>query len=398
MPGSETTNDNIDRPRIASIDLMRGIIMLIMAIDHVRDFVSPFPYDPTDLGKASVALFLTRWITHFCAPTFMFLAGTSAFLYARNTGVDRAGLQRFLVTRGLWLVFLEITWNSFMWRFAVDGVNLQVLWALGWSMVWLSLMLFLPLRGIVAIGLLLVFGHNLFDGIHPQGFGGEHTIEGWAWAIAHEPLDAHTASGFEILALYPLVPWIGVMSLGYAFGQVLLRPAAERARFMRFIGLEMIALFLLMRLTNFYGDHSLWQINPRGAVFTALDVLNVSKYPPSLQYLLMTLGPVLLLLPWLESARGRLAQAVSVFGRVPMFFYLLHVPLIHGLALLGARVMYGVMPNIQVRHPELPSGYEPSLLRVYAVWLIVVLMLYPLCHWYADYKRRNKDYWWLSYV
>ncbi|MDB5987624.1 MAG: hypothetical protein JWR16_2677 [Nevskia sp.] len=384
--------------RIASIDLMRGIIMLIMAIDHVRDFTSPFPYDPTDLSQASAGLFLTRWITHFCAPTFMFLAGTSAFLYARNTGVDRAGLQRFLVTRGLWLVFLEVSWNSFMWRFAFDGIQLQVLWALGWAMVWLALMLYLPLRGIVAVALILVFGHNLFDGIHPQDFGGEHTVAGWAWAIVHEPLDAHTASGFEILAFYPLVPWIGVMSLGYAFGQVLQQPALQRARFMHWTGLSMIALFLLLRLTNFYGDQMLWQSNPRGALYTALDVLDVSKYPPSLQYLLMTLGLVLLLLPSLESARGRFAQAISVFGRVPMFFYLLHVPLIHGIGVIGQLALYGKVTNTLRDHPALPDSYEPSLLRMYAVWLLVVLLLYPLCRWYADYKRRHKEQWWLSYL
>ncbi len=385
-------------PRIASIDLMRGIIMLIMAIDHVRDFTSPFPYDPTDLSQASPALFLTRWITHYCAPTFMFLAGTSAFLYARNTGVDRGGLQRFLVSRGLWLVFLEVTWNNFMWRFTLDGVTVQVLWALGWSMVWLALMLYLPLRGIVAVSLLLVFGHNLLDGIHAQDFGGEHSVAGWAWALAHEPLDAHTASGFEILAFYPLVPWIGVMSLGYAFGQVLLWPQDQRARFMRLTGLAMIALFLLLRLSNFYGDHTLWQSNPRGTVFTLLQILNVSKYPPSLQYLLMTLGPVLLLLPTLEHARGKLAQAVTVIGRVPMFFYLLHVLLIHGLSVLAALALYGMVPHTLRDAPVLPPGYEPSLLRVYAAWLLVIAILYPLCRWYADYKRRHRDYWWLSYL
>ncbi|HWY24331.1 MAG TPA: heparan-alpha-glucosaminide N-acetyltransferase domain-containing protein, partial [Nevskia sp.] len=286
--------------RIGSIDLMRGIVMIVMAIDHVRDFFNPFSPDPTDLSQASAALFLTRWITHFCAPSFMFLAGTSAWLYARNTGATRGQLQRFLLSRGLWLVFLELTWISFAWRFDFNGLNLQVIWALGWSMVCLAGLLWLPRPAMLAFGLVLVFGHNAFDGWHFKDFAAGGEWQAWLFAMAHELHFGVIGNGYQVLVLYPLIPWVGVMALGYCFGAVLELPAPQRDRWMRMLGGAAIALFLLLRLTNVYGDTQLWQINPRGPLYTALDVLDVSKYPPSLQYLLMTLGPVLLLLPWLE--------------------------------------------------------------------------------------------------
>ncbi|MDR3417659.1 MAG: heparan-alpha-glucosaminide N-acetyltransferase domain-containing protein [Nevskia sp.] len=379
-------------PRIASIDLMRGVVMIIMAIDHVRDYFSPFPYEPTDLSKASPALFLTRWITHFCAPTFVFLAGTSAFLYARGAG-SRGRVQRFLLTRGLWLVLLELTWISFCWRFDLNGVNFQVIWALGWSMVVLAALLYLPRAAMAAVGLALVFGHNAFDGWHYRDFPG---AAGWAWALLHEPRFETLASGYQIAALYPLVPWAGVMALGYVFGDVLLLPAAQRDRWMRGLGGAAVLLFILLRLSNYYGDAQQWTANARGTLYTLLDALNTTKYPPSLQYLLMTLGPVLLLLPWLERWRGALADRVTVFGRVPFFFYLLHLPLIHLASDIAVRIAFRT--TVPAFSKQLPAGYEPSLARVYLVWLLLILLLYPLCRWYAGYKARHKEYWWLSYL
>lgn len=385
--------------RIASIDLMRGIVMIIMAIDHVRDFWDPTPYDPADLSKTSAALFLTRWITHFCAPTFMFLAGTSAWLWARNTGATRGALQRFLLSRGLWLVFLEMTVVTFSWRFDFNGLVLQVIWALGWCMVILAGLLWLPRRAILAFGLLLVFGHNAFDSLHFKDFAAYGQVWGWAWAAAHEFHVAPISSSGFLLALgYPLVPWCGVMALGYCFGELLEQPAQQRDRWMRILGTAAIALFLLLRLSNIYGESQPWQDNPRGPLYTALGVLNVSKYPPSLLYLLMTLGPVLLLLPWLERWRGAWVQRVTVFGRVPFFFYLLHLPIIHLSATIAAELAYGVRAQPSFLSTGLPPGYEPSLLRLYLVWAITILILYPLCKWYAGYKARHKDYWWLSYV
>jgi uncharacterized membrane protein len=385
-------------PRIASIDLMRGLVMIIMAIDHCRDFFGAAGYDPTDLSHASAGLFLTRWITHFCAPSFVFLAGTSAFLYARNTGATRGALQRFLLTRGLWLVFLELSWVNFCWRFNLGGFNLQVIWALGWCMVWLAALLYLPLRVMVGLGLLLVFGHNLLDRWHYADFASISPALGWLWAYVHELHVAPVAPGFVIALAYPLVPWVGVMALGYGFGQLLLLPAVERDRWMTRLGLAAIVLFLLLRLSNFYGEPQLWASNPRGTLYTVLGLLNETKYPPSLLFLLMTLGPVLLLLPLLERWKGAMAQRISVFGRVPMFFYLLHLPLIHGTALLAARYGQATVDADFVVGANLPAGYEPSLLRVYLVWAAVILVLYPVCRWYAGYKSRHKNYWWLSYL
>ena len=385
--------------RIVSIDLMRGIVMIIMAIDHVRDFWDPTPYDPADLGKTSAALFLTRWITHFCAPTFMFLAGTSAWLYAGNTGATRGELQRFLLTRGLWLVLLELTVISFSWRFDFNGLVLQVIWALGWCMVLLAALLFLPRRAIAAFGLLLVFGHNAFDGIHYQDVAAYGTGWGWLWAAVHEfHIAPVTASGYMVALGYPLVPWVGVMALGYCFGELLELPPEQRDRWMRRLGLAAIALFLLLRLSNLYGESQLWLANPRGPLYTALGVLNVTKYPPSLLYLLMTLGPVLLLLPWLEKQRGAWVRPVGVFGRVPFFFYLLHLPLLHLGSMIAAKLVYGAGSQPAFLVSTLPAGYEPSLLRLYLVWALTILILYPLCRWYAGYKSRHKDYWWLSYL
>jgi uncharacterized membrane protein len=382
-------------PRIASIDLMRGIVMIIMAIDHVRDFLSPFPWDPTDLSKASVGLFLTRWITHYCAPTFVFLAGSSAFLYARNTGASRGALQRFLVSRGLWLVLLELTFISFGWRFDFNGLVLQVIWAIGWSMVALAGLLYLPLPGIVGVGLVMLFGHNLLDGIHSKDFA--DPAAAWGWDLFHELHFGTLASGYQVLVLYPLVPWIGVMALGYGFGQVLLLPQNQRDRWMLRLGLAALALFLVLRLSQVYGDPSPWAVNPRGPVYTVLSVLNVTKYPPSLLYLLMTLGTVLLLLPLLERWKGAWAQRISVFGRVPFFYYLIHLPLVH---LIGVLYMKSVSSLAVIGPPNTPPppGYEPSMLRLYLVWAAVILALYFPCRWYAGYKSRHKNYWWLSYL
>jgi uncharacterized membrane protein len=272
---------------------------------------------------------------------------------------------------------------------------LQVIWAIGWSMMFLALLLFLPMPVIVGVGLLMVGGHDLLDGIRFKDFA--DPAQGWAWALVHELHFGTLASGYQILVLYPLVPWLGVMALGYGFGQVLLLPPAERDRWMRGLGLAAVALFLALRLPNVYGDPHPWAVNPRGVVYTALSVLNTSKYPPSLLYLLMTLGPMLLLLPLFERLRGAMARRISVFGRVPFFYYLIHLPLIHGLSVLAFLAIYGAPigggPGFKT-----PPGYEPSLLRLYLVWALLILLLYFPCRWYAGYKASHKNYWWLSYL
>jgi uncharacterized membrane protein len=381
-------------PRIVSVDLLRGIIMIVMALDHVRDYFSPFPWDPTDLSKASAALFLTRWITHFCAPIFVFLAGTSAYLYRRNSGATRGELQWFLVTRGLWLVLLEITLISFFWQFGYNGMILQTLWSLGWSMVALAALLYLPMPAMLGIAALMIFGHNTLDGIHAQNLG----AYALPWALVHEFYFDQVTPGFFIAVGYPLVPWIGVMAAGYAFGRILDLDRERRDRIMLGIGFAAIVLFLALRLSGIYGDMKLWTVNPRGTLYTVLDVLNVTKYPPSLQYLLMTLGPALMLMPLLERWHGAWADRVAVYGRVPFFYYVVHLPLIHLAALIWTLTVFHTTTLGDFFHNEFAPGYSPSLLRAYLVWIAVVLVLYWPCKRYAEYKRAHKEKWWLSYL
>lgn len=384
--------------RLDGIDRLRGLVVMLMALDHARDYFSAFPYAPTDLSKASVLLFLTRWITHFCAPVFVFLAGTSAALQGRRPGTGRAALQRFLLTRGLWLVLLELSWNSFMWRFDFGGVQLQVLWAIGWSMVALAAALWLPRPAILALGLLLVAGHNALDGVHAGDFGAPGTLPALAWNVLHEPWFGRFDNGFELAVMYPLLPWIGVMLLGYSLGEVMQLEPARRDRALRRLGLAALLLFVALRLANGYGDPQPWSVNPRGDLYTALGWLNVAKYPPSLAYLLMTLGPALLLLARLDRWQGALARIAAVFGRVPMFFYLLHVPLIHGISLIARQLMFGAAAATIYRAADVPASYTPSLLPVYLGWLAVLALLYPLCRAYGRYKQRHREQWWLSYL
>lgn len=379
--------------RLSGIDRLRGIVIVLMALDHCRDYFSVFPYRPTDLSQADWTLFLTRWITHFCAPVFVLLAGSSAWLHARNTGLTRAELQGFLLSRGLWIVLLELSWNNFMWRFALDGLTLQVLWVLGWSMVFLSALLWLPRTAIIAIGALIVLGHNALDGIEAASFGSEWSPGAFAWYLLHEFHFGRIAGGFELLILYPLLPWVGVMALGYGLGAVFELPAARREQVLLRLGLLLSLAFLVLRLGNLYGEPEAWAVNPRGDPYTALGWLNVSKYPPSLHYLAMTLGPALILLSRLERWRGAVADIFDTLGRVPMFFYLLHMPLIHAGSVAARHLVLGSAPA-----DELPSTYVPSLPPVYGAWLLVVALLYPACRGYAGYKRRHRDRRWLSYL
>ena len=388
-----TNTTSTNSPRIVSVDLLRGLVMIVMALDHVRDYFSHFPYSPTDLSQASAGLFLTRWITHFCAPIFVFLAGTSAYLYRRNSGCTIAHLQGFLLTRGLWLVLLELTWVSFCWQFGYHGVILQTIWSLGWSMVALAALLYLPLPALLTIAFAVIFGHNMLDNIHGQDFGDYRLL----WAILHESYVDKSSPHFFIAVVYPLVPWVGVMAAGYGFGRLLELARAPRDRWLTLFGLALITAFLALRLGNFYGESTSWEPNPRGLAYTVLGLLNVSKYPPSLLYLLMTLGPALLLMPMLERWRGVWADRVAVFGRVPFFFYMLHLPLIHLAALLRNYAGFGVASPVSDSQTTL-TGDAPSLLSTYLVWGAVILVLYPLCRRYADYKQAHRDKWWLSYL
>ena len=387
--------------RISSIDLLRGIVMIIMALDHTRDYFHQYSFlhNPVDLQHTSVIIFFTRWITHYCAPIFVFLAGTSAFLSGQKR--TKRELSVFLVKRGLWLMLLEITLVGFGWFFnpLFSLWALQVIWVLGLSMVVLAGLVQLPKKVIFAIGIAMVFLHNLLDGVHVPG----NTAAGFGWSELHE-FNAFKINHLIIFAAYPLIPWAGVMGLGYCFGSIYLPTfdAARRKRMLILMGLGGIALFILIRFTNLYGDPFKWSTQQSPA-FTLLSFLNVNKYPPSLLYLLMTLSPAFLFLAFAEKAPPRISGFFSTFGRVPLFYYLLHIYILHALALiLAVATGFGwksmVLSRAWVTDEPSLKGYGLSLPWVYLIWLLVVLALYPLCKKYDQYKQNNRQKWWLSYL
>lgn len=385
--------------RFASIDLIRGAVMVLMAIDHVR------VYAGVPAGGSTWGIFFTRWVTHFCAPAFIFLAGTSAFLYART----HRDLPRFLLTRGLWLVLLELTVIRVAWTFNFDFANYMlagVIWVIGWCMVLMALLVRLPVKVVGAFGVAMIALHNAvmppLVSTLPDGLLKNILYVGFFT----EP--ARLFGGPPLMVLYVLVPWLGVMAAGYAFGAIVVMEPARRSRLCATIGLGAVALFLVLRGFNLYGDPEPWtaQIRPgpngRPGMPPLLAFLNTAKYPASFLFLLMTLGPTIALLPPLERARGALARALTVFGRVPFFFYVLHIPLIHLLALAVSRVRLGsVSPWLFANHPmdsgRPPEGYPWSLSLLYVVWAVATVLLYFACRWFADLKARRKD-WWLSYL
>lgn len=385
--------------RIHSIDLLRGAIMIIMALDHIRDYfhASTFQFDPTDLSRTDVPLFLTRLITHFCAPVFSLLAGASALL--NGTKKTKKELSFFLFTRGLWLVLAEVMIITLGWSFNphYPVLILQVIWALGVSMMVLSFMIFLPRTLILAIGLLLIAGHNLLD--VPQT--PDHTPS-FLMAVLHER-HFFAMKPFSVMLGYPVLPWIGIMITGYVFGTLYLPTfeAAKRRRILIALGLGAIALFILLRAINIYGDPHPWSVQ-KTSVFTMLSFVNVTKYPPSLLYTLMTLGPAMLFLAFAEKPLNRFTEKIIVFGRVPMFFYILHIYLIHTLAMIAAALSGYKWSDMVLTgwvgfNPQL-KGYGFSLVFVYALWIIIIIGFYPLCKWYDNYKRTHRNKWWLSYI
>jgi uncharacterized membrane protein len=394
------------RARLHSVDALRGIVMVIMALDHVRDFFHVYAktFDPLDPSKTWTGLFFTRWITHFCAPTFVFLAGTGAFLSTRR-GKTKKELSWFLLTRGLWLVLLELTLVRLGWFFNFDYhfVFVQVIWAIGWGMVLLAGLVFLPTRVIAAFGLAMIALHNLLDNFKSADFGALR----WLWVVLHETNVLFPREGSLLLIAYPLIPWVGVMAAGYAFGEILTLERERRRRLLFRVGLTAVVLFVGLRWLNVYGDPLGWAVQERGPWFTFLSFLNTQKYPPSLLFLLMTLGPSIIALALFDRAPGRepggLLHPFVIFGRVPLFYYLLHVPLMHVVAVVLAYIKYGradwlfanwALPG----QPQIePQGYGYDLWVVYAIWLGVVLALYPLCRWFAGVKSRRRDAW-LSYI
>jgi uncharacterized membrane protein len=403
--------------RLESIDLLRGWVMLLMALDHVRDFWSErLLLDPTDLNTTTVGIFLTRWITHFCAPVFIFLAGTSAFL-AGTRGRSRSELAWLLFTRGLWFAFFEVTVNRALWMFNYDLQHhgAGVFWAIGWGMVVLAPLVYLPVPVVALAGVALIVSHNLLDGVQAEQLG----LPQWLWTILHQPGDCtlvrapgwlwdivpspgHVPGEDDITfgTGYCLIPWTGVMAAGYGFGALLLFPRARRRWLVAGLGIVVTLAFLLLRGWNQYGDPRPWQAQA-SLPWTVLSFLNCTKYPASLLYLLMTLGPALLALALFDRPLGPLGRRIVVFGRVPFFFYVLHIPLIHGGAVLCDWLRFGWSPLAHngpwFRPEDIPANYGVSLPVVYLVWIGVVLLLYLPCRWFAGVKSRHSN-WWLSYV
>ena len=372
--------------RVLSVDILRGAVMIIMALDHTRDYFSNLRFPPENLAKATPALFATRWVTHFCAPIFFLLAGVGASL-AVSAGKSRRAVSWFLLTRGLWLIVLEMTVLQFAWNFSIGfPLFLIVIWALGWSMIVLAALIFLPRWAIATIAITMIATHNLLDPIRPDAFGSLAPL----WHFLHVP-------GFvmgKALIGYPLIPWCGVMALGYALGAVFEWTPEVRKKILIRAGIAMVIAFIVLRYFNLYGNPAPWSPQ-RSAAMTVASFLNLLKYPPSLMYLLMTLGPAFVVLALLDNVRGRLANAIAVYGRVPMFYYVVHIFVIHLLAYLFAVIQGGRGDFLSLDTGSFPEWYGTSLAGVYLAWAIVILILYLPCRWFASLKSRRKD-WWLS--
>lgn len=388
------------RQRIQSIDILRGVVIALMVLDHVRDFlhVDAAQFDPLDPAHTTPLLYATRWITHFCAPAFVFLAGSSTWLQ-RAHGRTHRELSLFLLTRGVWLVLLELTVLGFGWSFSVPFILfLQVIWAIGWCMVGLSALVWLPRTAVLAIGVLIIVSHNLLDPIKPAQWGSFANL----WIALHVlGVWSHNGVPYALLA-YPLLPWFGVMLFGYGMGQVFLAPAATRDRTLFVLGLTMIAAFLLLRFFNLYGDPHPWSLQ---ATFgkSVMAFLRVEKYPPSLLYVCATLGPIFALIPLIERWRGAWARLFLIFGSVPLFAYVLHIYLAHVLSILlriaTGQNLQGQFDQVRtfVLNPHALDGSGYSLPIVYLAWIGILALLYPLCRWFAGVKQRRRD-WWLSYL
>jgi uncharacterized membrane protein len=399
------------RSRLEAIDILRGIVMIIMMIDHTRDFVNAqgFLFDPTDVTRTSVPLFFTRWITHFCAPLFVFLSGVSIYLQKMR---GKPGLSSFLLKRGLWLVVLELTLLKVVIWFTLGGTFiwlLQVIWVIGIGMIMMAGLVRLPTWVSGAVGVAMITLHNLTDGIRVAGWAGPAgpnlALSAKLWILVHQggPLPIASSKGPVVLVLYALIPWVGVMAAGYAFGAIYTLDWPRRRKLLVQIGTACVLAFVALRYVNTYGDPAQWASQPRGVAMTLVSFFNVTKYPPSLIFLCMTLGPGLLALAAFEAWRSdsRLKDFLVTFGRVPLFYYILQWLWAHTAAitlglLAGKSVAYLFM-GLPDMYANAPKGSGVSLGATWLVWLVGVFALYPLCKWYAGVKARRKD-WWISYT
>ena len=390
--------------RLSSIDALRGVVMIIMALDHVRDFfhVGAASFSPTDLTRTTPILFFTRWITHFCLPVFVFAAGMGIFLFGQRNHT-KGQLSRFLWTRGVWFMALELTVMQFAYYFTFPfryAILLVILWIFGMCMIAMAALIHLPVRWLAAFSVVVIVFHNCLDGIEASRFGSA----AWVWNLLHQP-GAFMVAGKPVVAPYPLLPWLGVMTAGFCFGQVFLMEPATRRRIMLRAGPALTIAFLVVRAVNLYGDPVPWA-HQKSGVFTVLSFLNCTKYPGSLDFLLMTLGPSLLMLAYLDRRTFKAGNPLIVFGRVPMFYFILHFYLIHALVVLAASLRYGraasafifnLLPSMGGPAPLFPANFGYPLWVVYGVWILTVVLLYPVCLWFARVKATRGD-WWLSYL
>ncbi|MEO7134786.1 MAG: heparan-alpha-glucosaminide N-acetyltransferase domain-containing protein [Vicinamibacterales bacterium] len=391
--------------RLASVDALRGGVMIVMALDHVRDFIhrGAMSQSPTDLTTTTVALFLTRWVTHFCAPVFMLTAGLGAYFYLRNGERSKGQLARFLVTRGLWLMFLELILMQLAYNFDLSSsypIFLLVLWVLGACMIVLAGLIWLPITWLTALSIATIVLHHLLDGVRAQSFGSLGPI----WTLLHQ-VGAFPFAGRILIAPYTLIPWFAVMALGYCFGPIFAKPADERQRLLMRAGILITIAFLLVRGLNVYGDPARWSWQS-SATFTVLSFLNTTKYPPSLSFLLMTLGPALLVLSYLDRVNFSRSNPLIVFGRVPLFYFVVHFFAAHAAIVVLALITYGTsamgfmfqpVPSMGGPAKSFPPGFGYDLWVAYVVWIAIVVASYPLCAWFARVKERNRS-WWLSYL
>jgi uncharacterized membrane protein len=381
------------RVRLESIDVLRGVIMILMAIDHTRDFFGSNAFNPTDPTQTTIPLFFTRWITHFCAPVFFLLTGTGAYLSLRRK--SKPELSLFLFTRGLWLIFLDlvvIRGFGVQFNFDYHMTMINVLWGLGWAMIVLSGLVYLPTPVVTAFGLVMIASHDLLDRIQSSNP---------IWSILHSPNFIVNNPQHSVFVAYVLIPWVGVTAAGYGLGQVYRWSADRRRAFLLRAGLAATAAFVILRTINIYGNPIPWTTQ-KSPVFTLLSFLNTNKYPPSLSFLLMTLGPALLFLWAVDGKTPQVLRPALIIGKVPMFYYLVHFPLIHLIAVVVCYARYGQVhwmfesPSIDKFPITPPPGWGFSLPIIYLIWASVVLALYPLCRWFAALKQRRSDAW-LSY-
>ncbi|MGC4021086.1 MAG: heparan-alpha-glucosaminide N-acetyltransferase domain-containing protein [Cyclobacteriaceae bacterium] len=397
----------LSKNRIQSIDVLRGLVMVIMALDHVRDYfykvdltkAADAAMDPTNMQTTFPMLFFTRWITHFCAPIFIFLAGTSIYLMSKK--MTKNELSIFLFKRGLFLVILEVTVITLGWTFnpLFSVFILQVIWAIGISMILLGLVVQLPYRAILFLGLLIVVGHNILDFPFAQSLRG-NVFANLAY-FTNFSFYALDQSHF-VIVVYAFLPWTGVMMLGYCFGKLYEKDVdvAYRRKLLLQLGASILIVFVVLRFSNLYGDPMPWSSQPRGTVYTFLSFLNLNKYPPSLLFICMTIGPAMIFLALIEKIQNRFTDIMNVYGKVPMLYYILHFYFIHlTLIVVFFAQGFGEKDIVSQNNPFLfkPNGIGFGLFGTYVVWIFIVVLLYPICKKYGEYRSRTKQ-WWHSYL